>query len=322
MIARWKLTQRLSRVERVWRFAVAALPLVCGFPGVSRGDEVAVRVDGRDRRMIVVNAAADGSRRPAVIVLHGGMGSADKMRATSGFDEVARAAGFMAVYAEGTDFGDGRHAWNTGSLLRRQVRDSDDIAYFDAVIDALVRDHGADKERIFMTGGSNGGMMTFVYAVQRSDRLAGIAPVVASMFSFDTVPAVPVPALIVNGARDDEVPLEGGPSRNPLVRNAQAAPFKPVREVVDFWVRANRSVPEGVVAVQGTVTTTTYAAGADGVVTESIVDSAGGHGWPGTPARRRGAEPIASFRGAERVWQFFQEHGGRKRAGGSVRESQ
>ncbi|MFM7807383.1 MAG: esterase, partial [Planctomycetota bacterium] len=80
------------------------------------------------------------------------MGSAEQMRATSGFDAVAKASGFTAVYAEGTDFGEGRHAWNTGHLLRRQVRDADDIAYFDALIDRLVADHGADPARVFMTG--------------------------------------------------------------------------------------------------------------------------------------------------------------------------
>jgi polyhydroxybutyrate depolymerase len=241
-----------------------------------------------------------------VLVLHGGMGSAEQMRRTSGFDRVARDEGFMVVYPQGTDYGGGRHAWNTGHLLRRGVRDADDVAYFDALIEAIVRDHGADPARVFMTGGSNGGMMTYVYAVKRPEKLAGIAPVVASMFTFDTVPAAPVPTLIINGAKDEEVPLEGGMSRNELVARAQATPFKPVAEVVDFWVKANRSEPGGVSRVEGTVTTTTYAAGEGGAVTEFVLDSAGGHGWPGTRARRRGNGPIESFDGADRVWAFFK----------------
>lgn len=273
--------------------------------------DVVVDVEGTLRRALVVNAAADGPRRPAVIVLHGGMGSAERMRATSGFDALAAREGFIAVYPDGTEFGAGRRAWNTGYLLRRQVRDADDITFFDALIDTLVRDHGADPERIFMTGGSNGGMMTFVYAVHRPEKLAAIAPVVATMFAFDPVPAVPVPILVINGARDEEVPLEGGMSRNPLVRGAQAVPFKSVAEVVAFWVRANKSLPDGTTVVDGTVTTTTHAAGPDGAVTESVVDSAGGHGWPGTAARRDGNAPIGSFRGAERVWRFFKDHGRR-----------
>ena len=264
-------------------------------------------VKGVERNAIFVNAPTDGSKRPAVIALHGGMGTAERMRSGSGFDAVARANGFMVVYAEGTDFGAGRHAWNTGHLLRRQVRDADDIAYFDTLIDTIIRDHGADPTRIYMTGASNGGMMTFVYAVERAERLAAIAPVVASMFTFDKTPSVPLPALIINGAKDDEVPIEGGMSRNPLVSGAQSTPYKPLAEVVAFWVRANKSKPVATNRVSGTVTTSTYAAGDGAAVTEFVVDSAGGHGWPGARARRGENTPIAAFNGAERVWEFFKD---------------
>jgi poly(3-hydroxybutyrate) depolymerase len=292
--------------DRAWAFYRKAF----GAPATlqpRKDGEIAVMVKGAKRSAIVVNPPAVGQTRPAVLVLHGGMGSAEQMRQTSGFDAVARANGFMAVYAQGTDFGDGRRAWNTGHLLRRQVRDADDLGYFDALIDTLVRDHGADPARIFMTGGSNGGMMTFVYATARAERLAAVAPVVASMFSFDRSPSTPLPILIINGAKDEEVPLEGGMSRNPLVRNAQSTPYKPLTEVIDFWVKANASTPKGDIVTAGSITTTTYAAGPGGAVTESIVDSAGGHGWPGTRSRRGGNAPIAAFKGAERVWAFFKD---------------
>jgi dienelactone hydrolase len=75
------------------------------------------------------------------------------------------------------------HAWNTGHLLRRRVRGADDIAFLDALIDRLVAQHGADPARIFMTGSSNGGMMTFVYAATRPRRLAAAAPVVYNLVS-------------------------------------------------------------------------------------------------------------------------------------------
>jgi len=276
-------------------------------PASSADGAISLQVKGVKRTALFANAPTDGSLRPAVLVLHGGSGSADRMRASSGFDSVAQTNGFMVVYAEGTEFGDDRHAWNTGHLLRRQVRDADDIAYFDALIDTIVRDHGADPSRIYMTGASNGGMMTFVYAVARPERLAAIAPVVASMFTFDTTPAVPLPILIINGAKDEEVPLEGGMSRNRIVRVAQATPFKPLTEVVQFWKRVNKSKTEPVTQTNGTVTTTTYAAGEGGAVTEFVVDSAGGHGWPGARARRGDNTPIMSFKGAERVWEFFKE---------------
>ena len=286
-------------------FAGAAAPATHPGPPTGADGVISIQVGDADRRAIVVNRPTDGSRRPAVIVLHGGMGNAEDMRSRSGFDPLARSKGFIAVYAEGTEFRDGMHAWNTGYLLRRQVRDADDIAYLDALIDRMVADQGADPARICMTGGSNGGMMTFSYAVRRPERLAAAAPVVASMFSFDRVPAVPLPILIINGAKDEEVPFAGGMSGNPLVRAGQSAPFKPVREVVDFWVKANGSTPEAVTSVDGTVTTVRHAAPGGGAVTEFVLDSAGGHGWPGTRARRDGNVPIGAFRGAERVWDFF-----------------
>ena len=100
------------------------------------------------------------------------------------------------------------------------------------------------------------------------------------------MPAVPLPILIINGAKDEEVPLEGGMSRNRIVRAAQAMPFKPLTEVVQFWKRVNKSATEPVTQTKGTVTTTSYAATDGGAVTEFVVDSAGGHGWPGAHARR------------------------------------
>lgn len=269
--------------------------------------EIEFMVNQQDRRAVIVNASTDGSKRPVVIALHGGQGSAEIMRGNSGFDAVAKANGFMVVYGEGTDFGGNRHAWNTGFLLRRQVREADDIAYLDTLIDKLISDHNADPTRIYMTGGSNGGMMTFVYAVARSERLAAVAPVVASMFTFDTKPSAPLPILIINGAKDEEVPIEGGMSRNPLVSRAQNAPYKPLKEVVHFWGEANKSQSPANISTLGTVTTSVYAAAADGAVTEFVLDAEGGHGWPGSRSRRDGNAPIKSFSGAERVWEFFKD---------------
>jgi poly(3-hydroxybutyrate) depolymerase len=120
-------------------------------------------------------------------------------------------------------------------------------------------------------------------------------------------PSACLPILIINGAKDEEVPIEGGMSRNPLVSRAQDAPFKPLKDVVQFWVEANQSRKLEEVVTNGTVTTSTYDATEEGAATEYVVDSACAHGWPGTRARRQLNPPISSFSGAERVWQFFKD---------------
>jgi dienelactone hydrolase len=178
----------------------------------------------------------------------------------------------------------------------------------DALIDLLIKQHRVDPKRVYMTGGSNGAMMMYVYAVKRAEKLAAIAPIVGAMFTFDEKPSVPLPILMINGAKDNEVPLEGGMSRNRMVSGAQGAPFKSLSDTIDFWVKANRSEPKATVVVTDGYTTTTHAATPGGAPTVSIVDSAGGHGWPGTPSNRAENTPIQSFNGAEKVWAFLKDH--------------
>ena len=299
-----------ARLRQIRATVVGLIGLALGFPCLAQ--ELRLSVSGVERRALVVNDAPTAQPRPAVLVLHGGAGNAQEQRRRTGFDEVAQREGFMVVYPEGTSWGRvGQYAWNTGYLMRRQVGQSDDVAFLDALIDELIARRGADPARIYLTGGSNGAMMTLVYATRRAERLAGIAPVVGAMFSFDVQPSRPLPALFINGAVDDEVPIDGGMSRNPLVRHAQAAPFQPLEATLRFWVTVNRSATEPALQTAGTLTTRTYVALADGAVTQVVVDAQGGHGWPGTRAVRPGATPVQGFHGAQRIWEFFQAHGRR-----------
>ena len=132
----------------------------------------------------------------------------------------------------------------------------------------------------------------------------------ASMFTFDRVPAVPLPILIINGAKDQEVRIEGSMSRSPLVSRVQEAPYKSLKDVVAFWVDINKSSAYSGVVTKGTVATSTYVATLNGVTTSFVEDSEGGHGGPGSRARREGNAPIELFSGAERVWEFFKTSSG------------
>jgi polyhydroxybutyrate depolymerase len=272
------------------------------------GQEVEVAVGDQKRRAVIYNAPpSKENQRPYVIVLHGGAGNARAMQFGSGFDSLAQSEGFAVAYAEGTEWASGRFAWNTGYLLRGRVGMSDDIAYLDRLIDKLISEHGADPSRIYMTGGSNGAMMTFVYAVARAERLAAVATVVGAMFSFDRQPKVPLPILIVNGEKDNEVPIDGGYSGNPLVRRGQSAPYKSLAQTLEFWKKANRSVLSAKTIQIKDASMSIYEGQVTGAPTISVVDKKGGHGWPGTRGGRGDNTPIQSFEGARLVWDFFQD---------------
>ena len=85
--------------------AVVGLALAIFAPAARAQDapaEIALTVAGTERRAFLVNVPPKGERRPAVIILHGGMGNAADMRTRTGFDQLARANGFIAAYGEGT----------------------------------------------------------------------------------------------------------------------------------------------------------------------------------------------------------------------------
>lgn len=52
---------------------------------------------------------------------------------------------------------------------------------------------------------------------------------------------MPLLILMINGAKDHEVPIEDGMSLNRMVSNAQGARYKSPAETIEFWVKANRS---------------------------------------------------------------------------------
>jgi polyhydroxybutyrate depolymerase len=304
---RFGISQFNEGREKLRSLLLSSIAILLGCTDAA-GQQIDVVVGNESRSAIVHNAPAQkDEKRPYVIVLHGGAGNSRSLKSTSGFDSLARAEGFAVAYAEGTEWAPGRFAWNTGYLLRGRIGTSDDIAYLDRLIDKLILEHGADPDRIYMTGGSNGAMMTFIYGVVRAERLAAVATVVGAMFSFDRKPKVPLPIMVVNGKKDNEVPIDGGYSGNPVVRRGQSAPYKSMAQTIEFWKGVNRSnLPPKTIQIRDAVMTV-YEGADGGAPTVSVIDGMGGHGWPGTNPMRVDNTPIQSFDGAELVWNFFRD---------------
>lgn len=112
---------------------------------------------------------------PLVIGLHPGFSSAATFQSTSGWDAKSDAEGFVVVYPDGGQVsGDGRFNWNSYDF---SGSDPDDLGYLSALIDRVAADYSIDLSRVYMTGFSNGAMMTNSFAAAHSGRVAAIAPV-------------------------------------------------------------------------------------------------------------------------------------------------
>jgi polyhydroxybutyrate depolymerase len=171
---------------------------------------------GRERTYRLYVPARLASSAPLLVVLHGGGGGGAGMEALTerGFNRRADETGVLVVYPDGVD-----HGWNDGrhDLKTRAVRESvDDVGFLRELVAALERRYPVDHGRVFVTGISNGGMMTLRLACDATDVFAGFVAVAASLGE-DTAggcqPAVARPVALIDGTEDPLVPFIGGEVR-------------------------------------------------------------------------------------------------------------
>lgn len=254
------------------------------------------------------------ARLPAVIVLHGGGGNAANVARVTGFSEKAQREGFVAVYPNGTGrLENALLTWNAGHCCGTAMRTNvDDVGFIDALIDRLVADYPVDPRRIYVTGISNGGMMTHRVGRELPHKVAAIAPVVAGLFGDETTPTLAVPALIINGARDQSVPPAGGMTNGRFPRAWDGTPLKPAAYQGTFWAAADgcAAVPreDPPAAAGADVTVWRYACPPGQEVVRYLVLD-GGHAWfGGRKGSRRGDDPGTTLNATDAIWAFFRDH--------------
>jgi polyhydroxybutyrate depolymerase len=254
---------------------------------------------------------------PLVIVLHGGGGNAANAAQMTGFSAVAEKEGFIVAYPDGT----GRLAprlltWNSGHCCAYAMEEKvDDVAFISALIDELVKTRGVDPKRVYVTGMSNGGMMSHRLGIELSDKVAAIAPVVGALFGDEKQPKKPVPALIIVGAEDKVVHAEGGPLTPPALVAGQAArataadaPALPAKAAADFWAKADGCAPPQT-RQEKEMVVTSYPKCKGGMEVEFVSVLRQGHAWPGgRKGREEAAAPNPNVNASEMIWAFFKRH--------------
>ncbi|MDR7544038.1 MAG: PHB depolymerase family esterase [Armatimonadota bacterium] len=257
-----------------------------------------------------------------VLALHGGGGTGEAMEKLTrgGLNRLADRDGFVVVYPDGLE----RH-WNDGrgvAAYRAHRENIDDVGFLTALIDHLARALPIDRTRIYATGISNGGLMSFRLAREAATVIAAIAPVAISM-SEQIVrmrqPARAVPVLMMPGTLDPLVPYTGGeiggalaPARFSLGRVISVA------DAVRYWVEHNQCAAPPTVTMEpdrdpldGTrVRREVYGSCRDGAEVALYAVDGGGHTWPGglqyLPERIVG-RTSRDMDANEVIWGFFRK---------------
>ena len=163
----------------------------------------------REYILYVPASYSSGTAVPLLFNFHGYTSNATQQMWYGDFRPIADTAGFIIVHPNGTlDANNTMHfnvGWGGSSV--------DDVGFTNALIDTLSANYSIDQTRIYSTGMSNGGFMSFLLACELSDRIAAIGSVTGSIVPSTLAscnPTHPVPVLQIHGTSDGTVPYTGG----------------------------------------------------------------------------------------------------------------
>jgi len=271
--------------------------------GLAPGDYAReLRFGDRTRTYTVhVPARVDSSAGlPVVVMLHGGGGNAQVSERVTGFSDLADEEGFLVVYPNGTGRSDRRLTWNAAACCAyAHDQNVDDVGFIDAMLDAIAAEFSPDMSRVYLTGHSNGSMMTYRLGCELAERFAAIAPVAGALNDAVCEPAKPLPVLILHGENDENVPFAGGASSGSGFPGEDERIDRSVEYAVETWVGLDSCTQPGQMTTTDSAVITTHSDCASGVEVQMQMLVGWGHAWPSP-----NANPPAAVDASQLIWEF------------------
>lgn len=252
---------------------------------------------------------------PLVVVMHGAGESGAQIRSETGygFDRLADEHGFAVVYPNAYE-----GYWDACTVVGDVGANGlkvDDVGFLTAMAGKLVRDIGADPNRVFAAGSSRGGFMAYRLALEAPSRFRAVAALSANVPSPENFRCKPggqgTPSvMIMNGTEDPLVPFDGG-SVSLFGLFYKLGKVRSSRASAQYFADLNHitGTPETQQTrlAEGTRVEQVLWRNNSNVEVELVAVHGGGHGIP-QPYRRRprllGPSPM-ELNGPEMIWAFF-----------------
>jgi len=163
-----------------------------GGGGKSINDYKKVSVSGRDIHVYAPSGLKDNS--PMLMSFHGMDQDPNYQQSNTHWEAVADTAGFLVVYPRG---GTGFNTWD--------ISGDKDTKWITQIIDQMANDYKIDKKRVYMSGFSMGGMLSYHAMGKIADKIAAFAPCSGYLMQGPGKAQRPVPIFHTHGTSDDVV---------------------------------------------------------------------------------------------------------------------
>ncbi|MGB0882598.1 MAG: T9SS type A sorting domain-containing protein [Vicingaceae bacterium] len=239
---------------------------------------------------------------PVLFNLHGLTSNSSAQLFYGDFRPIADTAGFLILAPQGTTNPQGNTYWNAG--FGGAV---DDVGFIEALLDSISFNYTINQDRVYSTGMSNGGYMSYYLACNLSDRIAAIASVTGAMtkgLPNTCNPQHPTPIMEIHGDADATVPYNG----NTISESVQTG--------LNYWVNYNNanttptvtSLPNVSTTDNSTVEHYIYTNGDSCVAVEHYKILSGGHTWPGAPVNTGSGNTNHDINASKLIWEFFSQY--------------
>ena len=238
--------------------------------------------------VIAPKDAPPDAELPVVLALHGLGVDAAAMSTAADWRGAVAEHEFIAVFPQGI-----ANSWNIGPCCPpANLVGADDTAFLTEVLDQVLARDDTDAARLYMTGFSNGALMTYSYACAHSEMFAAVAPMSGSNVT-GCAPSEPLSLLHQHSDPDLVVPFHGGLALGALV---SSAPFPDVPGSVAAWAAADGCEPEPERSTEaGGVERWLWSECGGGTRVELVKIPGVGHVWPRTDSYDGLAELLRFF---------------------------
>jgi polyhydroxybutyrate depolymerase len=152
----------------------------CPTTVLKTGDSNESITSGGESRTFIVHVPTDytgSSPVPVVLDFHPLGGTGSSQEGSSGWKAKCDSVGCIAVFPDSSKTA-GDNSWNAGYCCdNAEAKKIDDVQFARDIIKWLEANACVDPKRIYASGGSNGGGMTYRMACEAADVIAAVAPV-------------------------------------------------------------------------------------------------------------------------------------------------